>query len=67
MDPADSHPAFGAAAAAIVAAGRRLGARRLVAGTDGNLSVRLGPFALAVTPSGRRKDELDRDDFIALL
>ena len=66
MDPADSHPAFGAAAAAIVAAGRRLGARRLVAGTDGNLSVRLGPFALAVTPSGRRKDELAPGDILAV-
>jgi L-fuculose-phosphate aldolase len=67
MDPADHpHPAFEAAAAAIVAAGRRLGARRLVAGTDGNLSVRLGPFALAVTPSGRRKDELALGDVVVV-
>lgn len=65
MSPA-AHPAFGAAAAAIVAAGRRLGARGLVTGTDGNLSVRLGPFALAVTPSGRRKDELAPDDVLAV-
>ncbi len=61
-----AHPAFGAAATAIVTAGRRLGARRLVAGTDGNLSVRLGPFALAVTPAGRRKDELTVDDVLAV-
>jgi len=60
------HPAFEAAAAAIVAAGRRLGAHRLINGTDGNLSVRLGPFALAVTPSGRRKDELAPDDILAV-
>jgi L-fuculose-phosphate aldolase len=60
-----SHPAFEAAAVAIVAAGRRLGAHRLVNGTDGNLSVRLGPFALAVTPSGRRKDELAPGDILA--
>lgn len=60
------HPAFEAAAAAIVAAGRRLGTRRLVNGTDGNLSVRLGPFALAVTPSGRRKDELTTGDILAV-
>lgn len=59
------HPAFEAAAVAIVAAGRRLGARRLVNGTDGNLSVRLGPFALAVTPTGRRKDELTPGDILA--
>jgi L-fuculose-phosphate aldolase len=60
------HPAFEAAAAAIVAAGRRLAARGLVIGTDGNLSVRLGPFALAVTPSGRRKDELTPGDILAV-
>jgi L-fuculose-phosphate aldolase len=60
------HPAFGAAAAAVVAAGRRLGARGLVNGTDGNLSVRLGPFAIAVTPSGRRKDELAPGDVLAV-
>jgi L-fuculose-phosphate aldolase len=60
------HPAFEAAAAAVVAAGRRLGARGLVNGTDGNLSVRLGPFAIAVTPSGRRKDELAPGDVLAV-
>jgi len=60
------HPAFEAAAIAIVAAGRRLGARRLVNGADGNLSVRLGPFALAVTPAGRRKDELAPGDVLAV-
>ena len=64
--PGRPHPAFEAAAAAIVAAGRRLGARRLVNGTDGNLSVRIGPFALAVTPSGRRKDELAPADILAV-
>ena len=67
MDPFDhQHPAFEAAAEAIVAAGRRLGARRLVNGTDGTLSVRLGPFALAVTPTGRRKDELAPEDVLAV-
>lgn len=60
------HPAFEAAATSVVAAGRRLGARGLVNGTDGNLSVRLGPFALAVTPSGRRKDELAPGDILAV-
>jgi L-fuculose-phosphate aldolase len=61
-----AHPAFGAAAAGIVAGGRRLGARGLIAGSDGNLSVRLGPFALAVTPAGRRKDELEPGDILAV-
>jgi L-fuculose-phosphate aldolase len=64
-DRGHPHPAFEAAAAAIVAAGRRLGARGLIAGCDGNLSVRLGPYALAVTPAGRRKDELAAGDVVA--
>ncbi len=51
------------AAAAIVANGRRLGARGLIAATEGNLSVRLGDRIL-VTPSGRRKDELTADDLL---
>jgi L-fuculose-phosphate aldolase len=45
------------AAAAIVAAGRRLGDRGLVVAAEGNLSIRLGD-RLLVTPSGRRKDKL---------
>jgi L-fuculose-phosphate aldolase len=60
------HPAFEAAATGIVTAGRRLGARRLITGCDGNLSVRLGPFALAITPAGRRKDELAPGDILAV-
>ncbi len=64
--PGHPHPAFEAAAAAIVAAGRRLGSRRLIAGCDGNLSVRLGPFAIAITPTGRRKDELEPGDILAV-
>ncbi len=67
MDAVDrALPTFEAAAAAIVAAGRRMGTRRLVAGTDGNLSVRLDPRAIAVTPSGRRKDELSTGDVLAV-
>jgi len=60
------HPAFEAAAGAIVTACRRLGARGLISGADGSLSVRLGPFALAVTPAGRRKDELALGDILAV-
>ncbi len=52
-----------AAARAIVAGGRRLGARGLVVAGEGNLSVRLGDWLL-VTPSGRRKDELTEDDLL---
>ena len=52
------------AAAAIVAAGRRLGARGLIAAGEGNLSVRLDHDRLLITPSGRRKDELSPDDLV---
>lgn len=52
-----------AAGQAIVAAGRRLGARGLIVAGEGNLSVRLGDRIL-VTPSGRRKDELVPDDLL---
>jgi L-fuculose-phosphate aldolase len=49
---------------AIVAAGRRLGARGLISAGEGNLSVRLGGETLLVTPSGRRKDELAAGDIL---
>lgn len=52
-----------AASAAIVAGGRRLGARGLIVAAEGNLSVRIGD-RLLVTPSGRRKDELEADDLL---
>ena len=54
------------AAAAIVAAGRRLGARGLISAGEGNLSVRLDEEHIALTPSGRRKDELDPADIVVL-
>jgi L-fuculose-phosphate aldolase len=49
---------------AIVAGGRRLGARGLIAAGEGNLSIRLPGDRLLVTPSGRRKDELAPEDLI---
>ena len=52
-----------AAGSAIVAAGRRLGARRLIVAGEGNLSVRVGDRVL-VSPSGRRKDELTAADLV---
>lgn len=48
----------------IVAAGRRLGARGLIAAGEGNLSVRLPGERLLVTPSGLRKDDLRADDLV---
>jgi L-fuculose-phosphate aldolase len=52
------------AAARIAAAGRRLGARGLISAGEGNLSVRLDGDLVAMTPGGRRKDELTDDDIV---
>jgi L-fuculose-phosphate aldolase len=49
---------------AICAAGRRLAARGLIAGGEGNLSVRLDDGRLLITPAGRRKDELLAADLV---
>lgn len=51
---------------AIVGAGRRLGARGLIAAGEGNLSIRLGDGQLLVTPTGRRKDELAAADLVVV-
>lgn len=55
-----------AATAAIIAAGRRLGARGLISAGEGNLSIRLDAERLLMTPSGRRKDELEPDDLVVV-
>lgn len=52
--------------AAIVAAGARLGARRLIAAAEGNLSIRLPGDRLLVTPTGRRKDELAAGEMLVV-
>jgi L-fuculose-phosphate aldolase len=52
------------ATAALIAAGRRLGARGLISAGEGNLSVRLDPERLLITPTGQRKDELEPDDLV---
>lgn len=52
------------AAVEIVAAGRRLGARGLISAGEGNISVRLDRDHLAISPTGRRKDELAEDDVV---
>lgn len=54
------------AGAAIVAAGRRLGARGLISAGEGNLSVRLDTERLLITPRGRRKDELVVEDLVVV-
>lgn len=54
------------AADALIEAGRRLGARGLISAGEGNLSLRLDADRVLVTPSGRRKDELGRDDFVVI-
>ncbi len=54
------------ATAAIIDAGRRLGARGLISAGEGNLSIRLDDERLAITPSGRRKDELGADDIVVV-
>jgi L-fuculose-phosphate aldolase len=51
---------------ALVAAGRRLGARGLIAAGEGNISVRLGDDALLITPSGRHKDELAPSELVVV-
>lgn len=54
------------AAVALVAAGRRLGARGLISAGEGNLSIRLDAERLLITPTGRRKDELAPDDLVVI-
>lgn len=51
---------------ALVAAGRRLGARGLISAAEGNVSVRLDDGTILITPSGRRKDELDPGDLVVV-
>jgi L-fuculose-phosphate aldolase len=55
-----------AATDAIIAAGRRLGVRGLISAGEGNLSIRLDSGRLLITPTGRRKDELEVDDLVVI-
>ncbi|HYK94265.1 MAG TPA: class II aldolase/adducin family protein [Candidatus Dormibacteraeota bacterium] len=52
--------------AALIKAGRRLGARGLISAGEGNLSAQLADGTLFITPAGRRKDELDVDDVLGV-
>ena len=51
---------------ALIRAGRRLGARGLISAGEGNLSLRLDADRILVTPTGRRKDELEPDDLVVV-
>ena len=51
---------------ALVAAGRRLGARGLISATEGNISVRLDATMLLISPAGHRKDELGPSDLVVV-
>ena len=57
-------PTRAAAARQIVHCCRRLWEAGLLAGADGNVSVRLGPDRLLVTPSGRLKRDLTPADLV---
>ena len=50
----------------MVAAGRRLGARGVIAAGEGNLSVRLSRAQLLITPAARRKDELAARELVVV-
>jgi L-fuculose-phosphate aldolase len=54
------------AATRIVAAGRRLGSRGLISAGEGNLSIRIDDDRIAITPRGRRKDELTEGDIVVV-
>lgn len=54
------------AAAGIVQVCRRLYERGLVAGPDGNVSVRLGDGSILVTPSGMTKADVTPDDLVVV-
>jgi len=52
------------ARAGLAAAGRRLDRLGFVPATDGNLSLRVAPDRLLVTPSGRPKGDLGEEEFL---
>ena len=62
--PDERRPAPGPAGLALVHAARRLWEAGLIAGGDGNLSVRLGPDRLLVTPGGCPKADLAPADLV---
>lgn len=61
---ADAGVGMAEARAAIVRACRRLDARGLIAGLDGNVSVRLADGTMLVTPAGRAKHDVAEADLV---
>ncbi len=59
-----TQPERSVAASGIVRVCRRLYERGLVAGPDGNVSVRLGPDAILITPSGLSKVDVTEKDLV---
>lgn len=57
---------FAEAAAMIIECGRRVYASGLVAGNDGNISVRLDENRVLMTPTGQSKGELTGEDLVVL-
>ena len=55
---------YGEQAAAIVAACRRLHARGLLAGTEGNVSMRVSDVTMLITPSGADKGQLVAEQIV---
>jgi L-fuculose-phosphate aldolase len=55
-----------AARAALVSSGRRLDALGFAPATDGNVSARLAPDRLLLTPAGREKGSLDPEDLLVV-
>ncbi|MBD3258664.1 class II aldolase/adducin family protein [candidate division GN15 bacterium] len=52
--------------AAILETGRRLDKREMIAGSDGNISVRLDAQSILITPSGSHKGRLNSDDLVVI-
>lgn len=61
-----TYPTDAQAKAAILEVGRKIYQRGLVAANDGNLSVRVGPDALWVTPTGVSKGSMTEDMLVKL-
>jgi len=59
-------PTLDQAADSILRLGRRVAAAGLVVGAGGNVSARIGPDEILVTPSGYALDEIDRVDLVTL-
>ncbi len=59
-------PTLDQAADAVLRLGRRVAAAGLVVGAGGNVSVRVGPDEILITPSGYALDEIERGDLVIL-